>query len=582
MTTGAQAFASVKTFNNGVTIGGGSGAGAFVNNGTTLNTVLAITDRNGGSGLAIGSAASTVDLYTAFVITQTTANQTVTIPSPSVTTAGRVIYISSSSSSTTSFTLLGSTINAGTTATLFWNGAAWTFAGADGNAILNQTLTYQNASFKIGGTGTVGTTSTAAFNVQNAAGADSLTIDTQTGTNGNLAVNGGGETSGTFASNWTQHGTATIAQTTTSGEYASGTAGVRITTSTANSGVRNNLGAALTANTTYTVSFSVKSNLSWTTSDLVVEYYRNNTPTLDTTCTAANQITTITSSAFVKYTCSFTTSGTAGNTTAFLTIRQTAATARIIYLDNLSIAAQNTTGAENTNRLRVGGESSQGLTIFTLDRSAGPPQAAGTGSTLNPSMFGSMYFDTSLGRIQCYESSGWGSCGNAPDVSVNLIPEYTGAVLNGTGVGTMIADLCSGSSRLNINATVCGSTEDYNYYRWTSPQATNQTYSVYLRYQLPATFKNFADQNTITLTARTSSTPDGSVAFTMYKPDGTLCGTSTTVTSSANTWQTVSLGGDETTCSLAANNIVLFKIDVTARNNAFVYASNLSFLTKGQ
>jgi hypothetical protein len=165
---------------------------------------------------------------------------------------------------------------------------------------------------------------------------------------------------------------------------------------------------------------------------------------------------------------------------------------------------------------------------------------------------------------------------------VNLIPEYTGAVLNGTGVGTMIADLCSGSSRLNINATVCGSTEDYNYYRWTSPQATNQTYSVYLRYQLPATFKNFADQNTITLTARTSSTSDGSVAFTMYKPDGTLCGTSTTVTSSANTWQTVSLGGDETTCSLAANNIVLFKIDVTARNNAFVYASNLSFLTKGQ
>jgi hypothetical protein len=64
------------------------------------------------------------------------------------------------------------------------------------------------------------------------------------------------------------------------------------------------------------------------------------------------------------------------------------------------------------------------------------------------------------------------------------------------------------------------------------------------------------------------------------------CGTETTVTTSANAWQTVGINGNEadgcgfTTAS--ADDFVIFKINTKARNNANVYASTLSFTTIGQ
>ena len=139
-----------------------AGTGALVNNGTTQNTTLAIANLNysgsGNSG-AIGTAAATVDIYTAFTINQTTAGQTLTVPTPTVGAAastGRIIYISNIGS--VSFTLLasGATVNAGTSATLVFNGTAWTFAGADGSSILNQTSVDQSASYRISGTGVLG------------------------------------------------------------------------------------------------------------------------------------------------------------------------------------------------------------------------------------------------------------------------------------------------------------------------------------------------------------------------------------------------------------------------------------------
>jgi hypothetical protein len=343
----------------------------------------------------------------------------------------------------------------------------------------------------------------------------------------------------------------------------------------ANSGAQNNLGAALTVSTTYLVSFTAKSSTSMT--DLTVAYYRAS-GIQDVVCSNYSS-QTIDNTGWKKINCSFTTTATTGATTAFLAIYQAAGATRNIFVDNLSIIAQNTTGVMNVSQVKIGGINGQGLTLLTLDTYGGAPN---TNATINTGLYGSMYFDTTAGSLQCYGTAGWANCAPAPDVSVNLIPEYVGVVLNGSGIGTMTSNICSGTSKLSINTGICAATEDYNYYQWTSPQATNQTYSLYLRYQLPATFKNFASSSTITLTGRTSSTTDGSVAYTMYKPDGTLCGTATTVTSIANTWQSVSLNGDETTCTLNGNDIVMFKIDVTAKNNANLYVSNLSFLTKGK
>jgi hypothetical protein len=133
------------TVNSGLTLGTGAGVGSFTNNGSTVNTVLAVS--NLASGGSIGSAASTVDVYTAFTINQTSSGQTITLPSPTSSAAGRIIYISNIG--TTSFTLLGTTLNTGGTAALVWNGSAWTFAGSASDPILNQSASAQTANFYI-------------------------------------------------------------------------------------------------------------------------------------------------------------------------------------------------------------------------------------------------------------------------------------------------------------------------------------------------------------------------------------------------------------------------------------------------
>jgi len=203
-----------------------------------------------------------------------------------------------------------------------------------------------------------------------------------------------------------------------------------------------------------------------------------------------------------------------------------------------------------------------------------------------------MYYDTTTGKIQCYESDGWGACGSAPDNIVNLNPEFAGAVLNGgatPGVGTMTADFCGNGGNLSVNTSLCASGEARNFYKWTSPQATQQTYSIYVTYQLPASFKAFADDNTVQLTARRSSS-NAAVTYEMSRSEGgtiTQCGSGeTAVTTSDNAWQTVGINGNESTgCGFttsSANDFVIFKINVKAQSNANAYVGTLTFTTTGR
>ena len=193
-----------------------------------------------------------------------------------------------------------------------------------------------------------------------------------------------------------------------------------------------------------------------------------------------------------------------------------------------------------------------------------------------------MYYDTTSGRIQCYEADGWGACGSAPDNIISLTPEYAGAVLNGTGVGTMTADFCSNQAGvLQVNTGFCASGLSRQYYKWTSPQASPQTYSIYVSYKLPNTFNQFNSDSTISLTALTDNVTNGSVTYEVFRSTGsaiTACGTATTASGAANTWNTAFSNGNEMSgCSFAGGDNVIFKINVTASNNANVYVENLNF-----
>ena len=199
---------------------------------------------------------------------------------------------------------------------------------------------------------------------------------------------------------------------------------------------------------------------------------------------------------------------------------------------------------------------------------------------------GSMYYDTKLGKVQCYEETGWGPCGASPDTFISLSPEYSNAVTNGSGNGTMNSDFCS--DMLNVNdgseeqSTICGKNEMYNFYDWTSPSKTAQTKSIFVTYQLPANFNGFVKDST-SLAARTTS-DDAEVTYEIYanaEAGGRACTVSPlSVAKGAQTaWQTKSLSGksDPSECDLKAGDTVLIKVNMTAANDAHAYVSNLNF-----
>lgn len=276
-----------------------------------------------------------------------------------------------------------------------------------------------------------------------------------------------------------------------------------------------------------------------------------------------------------------------GGSTSGVTVRSANGTKAFNVQDasNQVLFAVDTTN----NKLKVGdstGTTSASLTVFQLDS-----YNSSNGLPTGAAYLGSMYYDTSTGRIQCYQSNGWGACGAAPDVFVSLTPEYPNMVLNGTGVGTLTSDFCGNGGGLSVNTGLCASGISRNFYKWTSPQASEQVYSMYVSYKLPSTFKSFANANTMNLTWLTDSAngTNGKVTYQVYRSasaggltscDGTT--ESTVTTPAANTWYTTNFNGDETACSFTGGDTVIFKINVKASNGANVYVENLNFTYTNQ
>lgn len=235
---------------------------------------------------------------------------------------------------------------------------------------------------------------------------------------------------------------------------------------------------------------------------------------------------------------------------------------------------------DGNSNVRIGSETDSTTTLFTVDKGASAPLVT------DDALLGSMYYDTTLGELQCYEATGWGSCSASPDNFVSLSPEYANAVMHGTGTGTMNSDLCSDDLNINDGSTdqptICGSKETYNYYNWTSTQTTDQTRSIYVTYQLPSTFKEFVAGST-SLTGFTDSA-DSAVTYQVYKSNPTTgltaCGAVVPVSTGVKTaWQpaVATSTADPSTCSFAAGDSILFKVNLSASKNANAYASNLNF-----
>jgi hypothetical protein len=300
----------------------------------------------------------------------------------------------------------------------------------------------------------------------------------------------------------------------------------------------------------------------------------------DPTITTAGRIIYVTAADGSK---DFTLSMNGGGAGNQITMRQNT-TATILWNgSDWTIAGASNYGVNTTDdieNVQIGSGTDDGTaTLLTVDKATSAP------TVTDDALLGSMYYDTTVGKLQCYEADGWGACSSSPDSFITLSPEYANAVKNGNGIGTMSSDLCSDTLNINDGSTdqptVCGTNETYNFYNWTSPEATTQNRSIYVTYQLPSNFKEFVSGST-SLMGRTDSA-DSTVNYQVYKNNSgglTACGSTVAVSTGAqSTWQKATATGtaDPSTCTFAAGDSVVFRINLSTRNDANAYASNLNF-----
>ncbi len=136
---GTLGVTGLTTAIGGLTVGTGSN---FINQGSTLFSSLAISNVAGGGN--IGSAATTVDVATTFNVSQTTGGQTLTLPNPTIATAGRIAFVNNVGS--TSFTMYGSVIAVGQSNTFIWNGTNWVTTVSLSGSVVNVIGTIDSAS----------------------------------------------------------------------------------------------------------------------------------------------------------------------------------------------------------------------------------------------------------------------------------------------------------------------------------------------------------------------------------------------------------------------------------------------------
>jgi hypothetical protein len=104
------------------------------------------------AGGPIGVANATVDVHSSFLIQQTTnAGQVITLPNPTDTTAGRVVFVTNTG--TKSFVMYSQTVGPTQMIPLVWTGSAWAPSGV-GTA----TAGYTQGGNAFGATGVLGTT----------------------------------------------------------------------------------------------------------------------------------------------------------------------------------------------------------------------------------------------------------------------------------------------------------------------------------------------------------------------------------------------------------------------------------------
>ena len=556
-----------------------------------------------------------IDSFGVITLNASAPNVGYTLGAPSLGAGagGRIIYVTAANGSQDF--MLRANVGAGagaeqnvpmkqnTTATMVWTGSFWTVAGSASGGGLQSAydntvqatgtadiVTSNNTSgdgLVIRDSATNPTTNTI-LSVQSSSSAPILSASGATANE--LASNPGAESAGgsasTFPANtWSNRGidqggpgwwdAAVSRHTTTGDNINSGNASVKVTTANGWTGASNKLTAALTPGVSYNVSMKVRAD-STPFSRLSVYLFPTGAENNDD-WVACTEMIAVTAGAWTNVNCTFQApTGVTNQNKIFITSQDEVGT---FYIDDFSVAR--TTQTANV-QVGSGTTDEDDSTLFTLDKSAARPTDGN-----DPAFLGSMYYDTTLGKVQCFEADGWGDCGSAPDTFITLSPEFAGAVISGTGTGTMTSDMCSDDININDGSSsqpaVCGTKETYNYYQWNTSRTTSQYKSIFVNYKLPQNFKQFISGTTSVL-GRTDSDAS-TVAYQFYRNDPSdglvACSVEQPLSNGIQTtWQKGTPAGvaDPATCGFEAGDTLVAKIVVGSRGSAAnAYVSNLSF-----
>jgi hypothetical protein len=152
--------------------------------------------------------------------------------------------------------------------------------------------------------------------------------------------------------------------------------------------------------------------------------------------------------------------------------------------------------------------------------------------------------------------------------TITLTPEYAGAVLDGSGTGTMTA--------------AYDSTAKKNYYKWTTTQVTSQGYDIVITTAVPSDWGTWAASNPLTLDTWTDNTSNSTGTITVTDTSGatdTGINGSSITPGSTSTWTT---NNKTFSGTYTANGIMVIRIHMTANNgsNFQVGPLKLNYLSK--
>jgi hypothetical protein len=179
-----------------------------------------------------------------------------------------------------------------------------------------------------------------------------------------------------------------------------------------------------------------------------------------------------------------------------------------------------------------------------------------------------------------------------PSNQVTLAAEYPGATFTGDNSnnnGSLSSDFCSGSSRMAINPMVngtpstnpCSATQTYNYYQWTTSQATAQDYDIYVRYQIPSDYDTGSMTN-LSILGWGTTTANEQVTVALFSDASTTtpCSTTTNAVTSNATWVQVTTASPLGSCTIVAGDVVTFRVHLQAGQGNYARSGPVSFAYK--